>query len=134
MTQITLIDNEYVTLWCDPETSLIRYQYHQFTTGEPFRELHNATADAIAKYKCSKVISDDTRLGIAHPKDVAWTTETLFPRAIKAGWKYWAIVLPTKITGKRSMNRIASACADKGLCVETFTSMQDALRWIESKN
>ena len=52
-------------------------------------------------------------------------------RAIAAGWKYWAIVMPDAALGKANMRRFIREYADQGVTVQIFGSPEEALEWLK---
>jgi hypothetical protein len=131
--KITIIDNEYITLWCYPEKKIIHHKFHKFIHRQAFRDGLNAGCEAMEKYGAEKWLSDD-RLNAALPQaDVEWSRTDWFPRVMKAGWKYWALLPPEKIIGQMNMDRIVRDYSEKGLTVKIFTDLDEAMTWLESQ-
>lgn len=53
------------------------------------------------------------------------------PRAAKAGWKYWALVVPEDIAGRASMTDIVQTFHQLGVHVSIFSDLEEAQTWIE---
>ena len=52
---------------------------------------------------------------------------------MKAGWKHWALVLPTKVEGQMNMKRLVAHYKDLGLNVQVFDNPDSAKKWLEAQ-
>jgi hypothetical protein len=41
MSTMTMLDNEYVTVWYHPETKIVHHKFHKFIYGDNFRAALN---------------------------------------------------------------------------------------------
>jgi hypothetical protein len=78
-------------------------------------------------------LSDDRNNSALAQNDVAWSKTDWFPRVMKAGWKYWALVQPEKVIGQMNMDRIVKDYSEKGLTVKIFSDPDEAMKWLESQ-
>ncbi|MCB8980726.1 MAG: hypothetical protein H6657_25225 [Ardenticatenaceae bacterium] len=62
-----------------------------------------------------------------------WAQTQWEPRILKAGWKYWALLLPEKVVGQMSMNRVIKRSSELGIKVQVFSDTTEALRWLEQQ-
>lgn len=86
--------------------------------------------EVFINYGADKWLSDD-RLNSAVPTaDLEWSVNDWMPRAIAAGWRYWAIIMPDKVAGQWTMNRILTNHEDVRAEVRVFDSVDDALHWL----
>ena len=131
MSCITLVDNEYATSWCYPGKKIIRHKFHKFLFGEDFRNVMTKGADAFEEHGCYKWLSDDRNLGVLHPDDRAWGDANWFPRVLKAGWKYWALVLPESTVGQMDLTQIVREFSKQGVVVKLFGDPEEAMGWLE---
>ncbi len=133
MTSITILDNEYVTLWYHPDKKMIHHQFHKFMHGQAFRDALNAGTDAMKKYGAHKWLSDDRKNSALSKNDLEWAHTQWFPRTVLSGWKYWAIVLPEDIIGQMNMNREAKINSEKGIITAQFDNPDEAMAWLEKQ-
>lgn len=87
------IENEYVTLWYYPDAKIVHHKFHKFIYGEQFREALNKGFDIFIQNKATKWLSDDRNNNALPSDDVKFATEDWAPRVIKAGWKYWGLIM-----------------------------------------
>jgi hypothetical protein len=66
-------------------------------------------------------------------EDEAWAKTNWFPNVVKAGWKFWAIVMPAQVIGQLNMKRFVDDYAKAGITVSVFSESDKALAWLESK-
>ena len=55
----------------------------------------------------------------------------MVPRAVKAGWKYWALVVPEDFMAKVNMKEFVDSYLDQGLKIAVFTDPVEAQKWLE---
>jgi hypothetical protein len=133
MEKITILDNEYVTVWYHPEKKIVHHQFHKFLYGEPLREALTEGTNALKEYGAQKWLSDDRQNSALPAEDMEWATTEWFPKTKAAGWKYWAIVLPEKVVGQLNMKRIAKNHTEQGVITEFFTKPDEAMAWLEQQ-
>ncbi len=103
MSEVKIIDNEFASLIYYPEPKIVHHVFHKPISGQEFRNVLDTGAKTLEKYKAEKWLSDD-RANLAMPADdTEWSKTNWFPRAVKAGWKYWALVVPTDFMGRVNM-------------------------------
>ena len=57
-------------------------------------------------------------------------TERLVPKAVQAGWKYWALVVPEDAMAKFNLMAFIDSYFEKGLRIMVFVTPDDALKWL----
>lgn len=131
MPQQVHVDNEFATLVYIPELKLVRHKFHKAIAGQPFRAMLNRGVELLIENQAHKWLSDD-RENMAFPDDDnQWIVGDWIPRAIAAGWKYWALVVPEDYAARVNMSDLINALEDKGLRMMVFTDPDKALKWIE---
>ena len=133
MSRITIVDNEFCTMWCYPEKGIIHHEFHQFTHGDSFNNILIKGEEAFKKYACTKWLSDDRKLGIVHPDNFDWGAKNWAPKIVAAGWKHWAMLMPTKVTGQMSEQRLIQFFAERGVTAQVFTDVEKAMSWLEEQ-
>ncbi len=129
----TIIDNEFVSLWYDPERGMVSHVFHRFLAGDAFRDALNAGTHTLKKRRATKWLSDDRNNSALSAADGEWAKTDWFPRTLRAGWKYWALVQPTSVIGKMNMKRFTEPYAKMGLTVRVFDDPTAALAWLDEQ-
>lgn len=133
MSKMTIIDNDFLSLWVYPDKKIVHHQFHKFIYGQPFRDGLMRGAAEMKKYSIHKWLSDDRKNSAVPEEDTEWSQQVWVPEVMRAGWKYWAIVQPEKMVGKMNMKRHAKTFAEMGVTVEVFDDPDKAMRWLESQ-
>lgn len=132
MSETTILDNDYATLWYHPESRIVHHKFHKFIYGEKFRSVLEKGLEVFKEHNASKWLSDD-RLNSALPKeDAEWGLTDWNPRVFAQGWKYWAVVMPDKVLGQTNLNYLMRENIELGLTVQVFDDADEALEWLES--
>lgn len=127
-----IIQNEYATLVYYPNTKIVHHTFHQPISGEKFRAVLNTGAEVLQTNQAHKWLSDD-RGNLALPiEDTAWSKNDWFPRAVQAGWKYWALVVPQDFMARVNLKEFVDSYLEQGLHIQVFTRPDEALHWLEN--
>ena len=130
MSEITIIQNEYATLVYHPDTKIVHHTFHKPISGQNFREVLNTGAKTLEKYKASKWLSDDRGNSALSPEDTEWSKTDWFPRAVKAGWKYWALVVPEDTLARMNLKEFVDSYFEQGLRIGVFSEPEEAMKWL----
>jgi hypothetical protein len=130
---MTLLDNEYVTLWFHTESKIVHHQMHKFMPSAAFRETLEAGAACLEKYQACRWLSDDRgNTAAVRQADAEWADGVWAPRVIRAGFKYWAVVMPAQAIGQMQMRKFIADYKARGVEVEAFDAPEAARAWLES--
>lgn len=130
MPAITILDNDYATLLYVPEDKLVRHKFHKPISGTPFRELLNKGVDLLVENNAHKWLSDDRENAAFPEDDNQWIVSEWIPKAIAAGWKYWALVVPDDVRARVNMSKYIDSLFELGLRMMVFSDPDEALTWI----
>jgi hypothetical protein len=128
----TIVTNEFATLLYHPQHKIVHHTFHQPVWGASFRDVLTRGVELLERRGATKWLSDDRANGALRPDDGKWAMEVWSRRAIAAGWKYWAIVMPDAGLGKANMRRFIREYADQGVTVQIFGSPEEALTWLRN--
>jgi hypothetical protein len=131
MSKIVIVDNENITVEYLPDKKIIHHTIHQPFGGEPFRDALNAGTDFLKEHGVTKWLSDDRKNGPLAPEDAEWGANVWSPRTIEAGWKYWAMVVPTDVISAGSLVPSINRLYEEGLRIMVFDNVEAALEWLE---
>jgi hypothetical protein len=128
----TIIQNEFVSLWYYEEEGIVHHKFHKFLYGEPFREALTMGLEVMETHGAVKWLSDDRNNAAIPQEDRLWSATVWRPRAVKSGWKYWALLLPTRVTGQMSMQSILNSYAEvDDIVYKLFENTRSALDWLK---
>ncbi len=130
----TIFTSEKATLKVHPEKRMVHHQIHKFICNDEFRNFMMKGADTFEQNRCNKWLSDDRGNSALKQEDVEWAQKNWEPRILKAGWKYWAIVMPEKIVGQLSMKSLVKRYSEIGVTVQIFSDPDKAMGWLNTVN
>lgn len=130
---LTILDDEYVTLWYHPDEKVIHHKIHKFLVPGVFEKLLGRGAELMETHGAVKWLSDDRNNVVVSPEDLKWSDTTWAPRVLKAGFKYWAIVVPSQAVAELQMKALREKRRKQGVLVEMFETVEEAMAWLESR-
>lgn len=125
-----VLNNSSATLFFDDESAIVSHSFRGFTHGASLRQILDGGVELLREKRASKWLSDDRGNGALPQADVQWCQTDWFPRAMAAGWKFWALVQPETVLGQMNMKRFTSMYAELGLTVKVFTEVEPAREWL----
>ncbi|MEW6515936.1 MAG: hypothetical protein AB1439_03375 [candidate division FCPU426 bacterium] len=134
MKPVTIIDDDYMTVWYHIEDKILHHKFKKFTSGSHLRDNMLKAAEIFRDRGACKWLSDDRENSAIPSEDRAWGDQYWLPIVLKAGWKYWAMVLPRKIVGQMNMKRIIDAYAKLGLTTQIFSDPETAMGWLKNQS
>lgn len=126
-----IIDNEYATLQYHEQARIVHHTLHGFVPDSQLRHLMETGITLLQRYGATKWLANDLKNSAVPQETVRWINEDWFQRAIAAGWKHWAVVMPEKAIGRLSLSQWIGPYTSTGFSVRTFTGEDEALKWIE---
>jgi hypothetical protein len=114
------------------DSKIVHHEFFTPVRGNAFREALLTGLEAMKKRGGCKWLSDDRKNASLWPDDENWARTVWFPQVVKAGWKYWAIVMPERLAAKWNMERHAAHYRPFGIVAKTFSDPDAALKWLEN--
>jgi hypothetical protein len=130
---ITIFDNEYILMSYNTDTKIIQHHYYPQLNGKFLRAGLDRGVELMQEYGANKWLSDNRETDAHSPEDTEWINNDWLPRAIGAGWKYWALVVPEAIVAQMNMTEFVEAFYNQGVWVMVFTNPKEAMAWLEKK-
>ena len=126
-----VLDNEFVTMQYHDEAGILEHRFHKHVWGTAFREALDKGLEVLKQHGGTKWLSDDRSNASLPQDDTDWALNDWFPRVQKAGWKYWAIVLPEHVIGQMNMKRFIATYSAKGVVAAVFDNPVSAMAWLK---
>ena len=132
MNKETVFKNAKATMVYYPNEKIIHNTFKGRPTGKEFRDALNAGVEVMKKRGGSKWLSDDREHQVDFTSDEqVWADTDWFPRMVEAGWKTWAMVVPTAVKDRMNVKEIIDKIYDQGIRVAVFTDVDEALDWLK---
>jgi hypothetical protein len=133
VSKLTILDDDYVSMWYHPEARVVHHKFHKYVWGAALRDALNRGVSVFIEHGASKWLSDDRASGALSKADTEWAMNDWFPRVLKAGWKHWGIVLPENAVGEINIQRFAAAYSARGVTTQVFSDPGAAMSWLEKQ-
>lgn len=128
-----VFDKPYLAIHWDNTFQIVVMQWKGFAQGADFREGLDAGLKILSENKGRRWLADLRQLGVVTQADQKWSNEDWFPRAIQAGIKHMALVVPHSALARMSVNQIMSKVEGIGLVSHYFDSADDARTWLSGQ-
>src|SRR4051812_19118379 len=125
-----VIDDDWSTLLYHPRPKIVHHEMRRVIQGEQFHQLLERGLALLVEHGACKWLSANRGQGPLTQADSIWAQTVWAPRAIAAGWRYWAVVMPERIIGQMSMTHMIKTYAQKGVTVSTFSEPEAAMKWL----
>ena len=129
----TILATDGFVLRYHPLYKIIHHEFRRFVYGEEFHEVLEKGLLVMKRHGATKWLSDDRNNGAIKPSDALWSSEDWAPRAMAAGWKHWAVVLPRKVFGQTNMRRFVENSAELGRVAQAFDDPIAAMAWLRDQ-
>lgn len=127
-----LVVHAHVTMELWRELGILLNTWTGFLKGEEYRQLMNRAVELLERHRVSKVLADVSQLRPLVPDDMGWTTEDWAPRAVAAGMREMAVVLPRNVFAQLSVTRVVENLGDDRIATAQFDDVRNALAWLEA--
>jgi len=128
-----VLQNEHITLWYYPGLKIVHHQMVGAPTSDEFRDLLDKGACTLERKGAIKWLSDDRGNTLLRPQDEEWADTEWLPRVLRAGLKFWAIVMPVAAIGKLNMQRLANQNARRGIVSRVESMPHPAFEWLKAQ-
>lgn len=128
----TIYKGDSLTVIYHPETKIIQHTFQGPASSSELRAALNAGTNLLRRYQVTKWLSDERENSYLSPEDVHYLVTDWAPRTVRAGWKYWAIVVPRQLESRVDAMTIVQACYDLGVRTMVFSDVPEALDWLAS--
>jgi hypothetical protein len=125
-----MLDDEFVSLWHHPEQNVVHHKIKAFLLPGRFEKLLSAGAELMEKHGAVKWLSDDRDNVVVSPEDIKWADDVWFPRVKAAGFRYWAVVVPSLTVGAVQLKGLQTRRREQGVTVELFETVEAAMAWL----
>jgi hypothetical protein len=134
MSKEVIMENEFICLSFHPEKKVIHHEVKTgFVPGEVFKNSLIRGNEVLKLKRATRWFSDNRKSGPVDHAVEEWINTVWVDTAVKAGWKYWALILPATAVGKMNMQRFAKSFASKGAEVQVFTDPDVGMKWLEER-
>lgn len=125
-----VLENEHITMFYYPDTKIVHHIYQPTIGGDALKEGLNFGVDLLKQHNAEKWLSDNRKSDAHTDEETEWINTVWLPNAIKAGWKYWALVVPDSFLARVNQIEFVEAFFEMGVWVQVFVDPDEAMEWL----
>jgi hypothetical protein len=122
---------DYATLTYDDESQIIYLKLYNECDSAGLRAVLDYGIKLFKETGAHKWLSDNRDMDAVSDEDTNWINNDWLPRAVEAGWQYWALVVPADIEARTNLNEFVTEFYDKGVRVMVFSKVDEADAWLK---
>jgi hypothetical protein len=119
-----------VVTW-DQASNAVHIEWQGWADSSEIVALNESGLRALIEHHGSRLLSDSRGMKVIKQSDQDWINQDLFPRALAAGLRRVAVVVPTRDLAMINLDSIAARIPDDQLAVEYFETVEEARAWLE---
>jgi hypothetical protein len=114
----------------DPTIQAVSTEWQGSADRADVLSVFDAILQAIKKHHASRGLIDTLRLRALSQADQDWVLQVWFPRALAAGLRRWAVVMPESTLAMLSTEDVSSGVRGTMLDGALFSSVAEARKWL----
>jgi hypothetical protein len=127
-------DQPYVSIRWVSEGGWVLVVWKEWADSAEYRAAHETILMAIRENHASKNLIDATHSKVVSDSDQKWLIENWIPRAVAAGRRSTAIVMPRSALGRTISENIDKGTPSDVTQVEYFDTATEAAAWLSTLN
>jgi hypothetical protein len=128
------LDTPYVLVSWDGEGPWVFIKWKAWANSREYRAAQEAVIVALRENHGSRNLIDSTDSRVVSDADQQWLIEDWIPRAMAAGRRWTAIVLPKSALGRTITENIDKHPGSNLAKVEHFQTVEEAAAWLSTVN
>ena len=121
---------EAYTISFDEQQGYVVMNWNGYATNRQFREGTELMLNVLIKHNASKVLGDIRDMVIIGMEDQQWLERDFLPRAIKFGFKAFAILKPTAHFNRVAVESVSFKVDKEKLLISFFDDIDEAKDWL----
>jgi hypothetical protein len=127
------INEEQVKVSWDEATQCIMSEWYGMVPTAKLRGTLEKILELCQQKATKRYLADISQLTVVTKDDEAWLGENWFPRAMAAGVKSFAFVIPKSALTRLSANEVIRKVPNTDKEMTQFSSLEEAKKWLRSR-
>lgn len=127
-----LLEDPYLRSELVPELRALINTWSGFLKGDHYRSRMERVLELVGEHRVERVLADVSRLRSLLAEDSVWTNGVWAPRAVAAGMRAMAVVLPSNVFAQLSVTRVVQRLGEVQMLTAQFDDVLAAQRWLEA--
>src|SRR5487761_1469503 len=128
------LDTPYVLIRWDGDGPWVCVKWKAWANSSEYRAAQEVVISALRENHASRNLVDSTNRRVVTDNDQKWLVENWMPRAVAAGRRFTAIVMPTSALGRTIAENIDNYGRSKDNVIEHFETVKAASAWLSTVN
>lgn len=121
-----------ITITWDENVKCIQAIGQGFVDGNSYRGSMDKGLELLKEKKASRWLADMLDQKVLSSEDQDWTIQDWTPRAVAAGIKKSAFVVPKSVIAQMSLRRMTAKVGNVELEMAYFESVEEAKKWLKA--
>jgi hypothetical protein len=114
----------------EEDAQLVFVEWDGWANSAEFAALLDAELRALKEHRGSRLLADCRRQKVLNPKDQDLANREWLPRALKAGLKRFAVVVPASVVADMNIRDSLDKASAADLQVGYFATAEEARAWV----
>ncbi len=125
-------DKPFLTIHWEEAEKTVRMEWKAFAQSAEFREGLEKGLELLIKKMTGRWLADMRKMGVISVADQKWSNEDWFPRAVKGGVRFMALVMPTSALSSMGVRNIMNHVGNIPIETRYFDNVEEALAWLKT--
>jgi hypothetical protein len=125
-------DEPFLTVHWEEDAKTVRMEWKAYAKSEELRKGLNKGLELLTKRMTGRWLGDLRNIGVIGLADQKWSNEDWFPRAVKGGMRFMALVMPTSAISSMGVRNILNQLGDITIETRYFDNTDEALAWLKT--
>jgi stage II sporulation SpoAA-like protein len=126
------LDTPHVSVHWESGDQWVSVEWKAWADATEYRAAHEAILGAIRKHRASRLLIDARKARVISDADQQWLKADWIPRAVAAGRRWTAIVMPTSALMKTIVESIDEHPTEKTSEARYFETPDQAKAWLSA--
>lgn len=128
-----MFKNDDCRIYCYNDLSIVHVDWNdKMAKPEGFMQACEFALRLMIEKKISKMIADNSKVPVVMRENQTWLTDDWFPRAINAGFRYSAVVVPHNKLVEYTIRKMEHNVHNSLFTAQYFGDVEDAKTWLQS--
>ncbi len=123
---------ETYDIYYDDNDAYVVMEWNDYSTSEQFRQGTEKMLQLLSEKKASKVLADIRNMLLIGQADQRWLETDFLPRAIREGFKKFAVISPRSYFNKVAIETISEKVDPEVLQIRILDSKEEAVEWLRN--
>jgi hypothetical protein len=127
------LDTPYVRVHWDGGGPWMAIEWKAWANSTEYRATHELLLDAIRERRSARLLIDACKARVVSEEDQEWLNSSWIPRAVAAGRRWTALVMPTSALMKTIVENIDKRPSTNNMVeIKYFDKIADAKTWLST--